>query len=255
MLRTTLKVIFSILRFFLHPQIPDFQILSKPYINGNIIYSSLRRCTHLRLVWCSRVTQTIAQPEVTEHVHCAWRQSPGSDAVRVRGGGRGWTGWQTGSRWNQSRDRWGWWRSVHLCLELQRRLHVCVSLQHHLVLVFIIIIIMKHPRAEWITGIQICEPAQWGMLPRSYCVYYSCCCFESLHGSFYDPMIHMHEIIICMTALCYCIWSVLLSNRTQRTRTSCHRWFRAAARRLAEAAMTPSLPVTSPDAFAFRSNA
>ncbi len=34
---TTLKVIFSIFRFFLHPQIPDLQILSynnKPYING-----------------------------------------------------------------------------------------------------------------------------------------------------------------------------------------------------------------------------
>ncbi len=25
---------------FLHPQIPDLQILSKPYINGNIIYSA-----------------------------------------------------------------------------------------------------------------------------------------------------------------------------------------------------------------------
>ncbi len=32
---TTLKKIFSIFRFFLKP--PDFQILSKPYINGNII--------------------------------------------------------------------------------------------------------------------------------------------------------------------------------------------------------------------------
>ncbi len=34
---TTLKMIF----FFLHPQIPDFQILSyhnKPYINGKIMY-------------------------------------------------------------------------------------------------------------------------------------------------------------------------------------------------------------------------
>ncbi len=34
---TTLKMIFSIFRFFLHPQIPDFQILPKPYINGKII--------------------------------------------------------------------------------------------------------------------------------------------------------------------------------------------------------------------------
>ncbi len=36
---TTLKMIFSIFRFFLHPQIPDFQILSKPYINVKIISS------------------------------------------------------------------------------------------------------------------------------------------------------------------------------------------------------------------------
>ncbi len=28
------------IQIFLHPQIPDFQILFKPYINGNIIYSA-----------------------------------------------------------------------------------------------------------------------------------------------------------------------------------------------------------------------
>jgi len=47
---TTLKMIFSIFRFFLHPQIPDFQILSdhnKPYINGNMIYSVFRCCINL----------------------------------------------------------------------------------------------------------------------------------------------------------------------------------------------------------------
>ncbi len=43
---TTLKVIFSIFRIFLHPQIPDFQIVvSQPnivrsYINGKLIYES-----------------------------------------------------------------------------------------------------------------------------------------------------------------------------------------------------------------------
>ncbi len=59
----TLKTIFSIFGFFLHPQIPDFQILSKPYINGNIIYSAFRwhinlnnKKWHSRLVLCSRVT-------------------------------------------------------------------------------------------------------------------------------------------------------------------------------------------------------
>ncbi len=44
---TTLKMIFSIFRFVLHPQIPDLQILSKPYINGNIIYSAFRLCINL----------------------------------------------------------------------------------------------------------------------------------------------------------------------------------------------------------------
>ncbi len=45
---TTLKAIFSIFTFFLHPQIPDFQIVVSqpnivlyiPYINGKIIYSA-----------------------------------------------------------------------------------------------------------------------------------------------------------------------------------------------------------------------
>ncbi len=35
---------------FLHPQIPDLQILydhNKPYINGNIIYSDFRWCINL----------------------------------------------------------------------------------------------------------------------------------------------------------------------------------------------------------------
>ncbi len=39
----TLKMIFSIFRFFLHPQIPDFQILSnhnKPHINEKLIYAA-----------------------------------------------------------------------------------------------------------------------------------------------------------------------------------------------------------------------
>ncbi len=39
--------------FFLHPQIPDFQILSdhnKPYINGKFIYSAFRWCIHLNFV-------------------------------------------------------------------------------------------------------------------------------------------------------------------------------------------------------------
>ncbi len=33
-------MIFLNIEIFLHPQIPDFQILSKPYINGNIINSA-----------------------------------------------------------------------------------------------------------------------------------------------------------------------------------------------------------------------
>ncbi len=36
------KDVFLNIQIFLHPQIPDLQILSKPYINGNIIYSAFR---------------------------------------------------------------------------------------------------------------------------------------------------------------------------------------------------------------------
>ncbi len=48
---TTLKMISQYLDF-LHPQIPDFQILSyhnKPYINEKIIYSAFRWCKNLNL--------------------------------------------------------------------------------------------------------------------------------------------------------------------------------------------------------------
>ncbi len=37
---------------FLHPQIPDFQILSyhnKPYINGKLMYTAFRCCIHLKI--------------------------------------------------------------------------------------------------------------------------------------------------------------------------------------------------------------
>ncbi len=52
---TTLKAIFSICRFFLHPQIPEFQIVvsqilsyvNKPYTNGKLIHSAFRR--HLKI--------------------------------------------------------------------------------------------------------------------------------------------------------------------------------------------------------------
>ncbi len=41
-------MIFSIFRFFFAPS--DFQILSKPYINGNIIYSAFIWCINLNLL-------------------------------------------------------------------------------------------------------------------------------------------------------------------------------------------------------------
>ncbi len=52
---TTLKAIFSVfLLNFLHPQIPDFQIVvqilsypNKPYINGKLSYSAFRWCINL----------------------------------------------------------------------------------------------------------------------------------------------------------------------------------------------------------------
>ncbi len=57
---TTLKMIFSIFRFLLHPQIPDLQILSdhnKPYING-WLFTQLSDDVWwpLWLFLCSRVT-------------------------------------------------------------------------------------------------------------------------------------------------------------------------------------------------------
>ncbi len=64
---TTLKMIFSIFRFFLHPQIPDFQILSdhnKPYINGNIIYSALRWCINLDVEKLTLMTGFVLQGHI-----------------------------------------------------------------------------------------------------------------------------------------------------------------------------------------------
>ncbi len=59
---TILNVIFSIFRFFFHPQIPDFQIvLSRPnivliYINGKLIYSAFRLCKNLNLTKLTLMT-------------------------------------------------------------------------------------------------------------------------------------------------------------------------------------------------------
>ncbi len=64
---TTLKMIFSIFRFFLHPQIPDLQILSdhnKPYINGNIIYSASRWCIHLNFRKLTLMTGFVLQGHI-----------------------------------------------------------------------------------------------------------------------------------------------------------------------------------------------
>ncbi len=61
---TSLKMIFSIFRFFLHPQIPDLQILSKPYINGNIIYSAFRWCIHIKFEKCTLMTGFVLQGQI-----------------------------------------------------------------------------------------------------------------------------------------------------------------------------------------------
>ncbi len=65
---TTLKMIFSIFRFFLHPQIPDLQILSKPYINGNIIYSAFRWCINLNFQTLTLKTGFVLQC----HIYIQW---------------------------------------------------------------------------------------------------------------------------------------------------------------------------------------
>ncbi len=64
---TTLKEIFSIFRFFLHPQIPDLQILSdhnKPYINGKIIYSAFRWCINLNFKKCTLMAGFVLQGHI-----------------------------------------------------------------------------------------------------------------------------------------------------------------------------------------------
>ncbi len=64
---TTLKAIFSIFFIFLHPQIPDFPILSyhnKPYINGKIIYSAFRWCINLNSKKLTLMTGFVVQGHI-----------------------------------------------------------------------------------------------------------------------------------------------------------------------------------------------
>ncbi len=64
---TTLKVIFSIFRFFLHPQIPYFQILSyhnRPYINGKIIYSAFRWSININFEKWTLMTGFVVQGHI-----------------------------------------------------------------------------------------------------------------------------------------------------------------------------------------------
>ncbi len=60
---TTLKVIFSIFIYFLHPQIPDFSLSQpnmivslKPYINGKIIYLGFRLRIKVNFKKCTLIT-------------------------------------------------------------------------------------------------------------------------------------------------------------------------------------------------------
>ncbi len=52
------------IQIFLHPQIPDFQILSKPYINGNMIYSAFRWCINLNFTKITFMTGFVLQGHV-----------------------------------------------------------------------------------------------------------------------------------------------------------------------------------------------
>ncbi len=72
---TTLKAIFSIFRFFLHPQIPDIrklylrQILSYPnkrYINGKLIYSAFRLCINLNFEKLTLKTGFVVQGHISK---------------------------------------------------------------------------------------------------------------------------------------------------------------------------------------------
>ncbi len=59
---------------FLHPQIPDFQILSKPHINGNIIYSAFRLCINLNFTKLTLKTGFVLQDQKYPDV-CVYRMS------------------------------------------------------------------------------------------------------------------------------------------------------------------------------------
>ncbi len=62
---TTLKAIISI--FFLHPQIPDFQIIvspNKPHINGKLIYSSFRWSINLHFEKLTLKTDFVVQGHI-----------------------------------------------------------------------------------------------------------------------------------------------------------------------------------------------
>ncbi len=69
----TLKAIFSIFRFFLHPQITDFKIIvsqpniAKPYINGKLFYSAFSKKLKgpLWLVLWTRVTNMMCSTSWT----------------------------------------------------------------------------------------------------------------------------------------------------------------------------------------------
>ncbi len=54
---------------FLNIQIPDFKILSKPYINGNITYSAFRWCINLNLKKLTLKTGFVLQGHIFSGSH------------------------------------------------------------------------------------------------------------------------------------------------------------------------------------------
>ncbi len=75
--------IWTTLKIFLHPQIPDCQILShhnKPYINGNPIYSAFRWCITLNFTNWTLVTGFVVQ--AGSHV---WSKLKRHDVTPARG--------------------------------------------------------------------------------------------------------------------------------------------------------------------------
>ncbi len=98
---TTLKMIFSIFRFFCTLRFQIYKILSyhnKPYINGKIIYSAFRWCIHFNFQKLTLMTGFVLQG----HKYIQWNKCEfGFDFIND-----GWIGWGRMFIWVINKSNW-----------------------------------------------------------------------------------------------------------------------------------------------------